>query len=172
MEKYIVKGDIKMSSYDVKIKFSELEAVNNYLNPEDQKEVQELIDKTYIGDSMCYNAQEVERLHKKYFSYITNMKLKESEAINKFVEEFENLLVDHTIKFDYNNKEETKFKKDGYYNAVAAGLVNLCKEYGNRNIYNVLEKIPQEKQDNLCLFIWALYYSLPDEEKKKIDTKL
>ena len=100
------------------------------------------------------------------------MRLKESEAINSFIEQFENLLIDHTSKFDYSNKEETEFKKDSYYYAVAAGLINLCKEYGKGNIYNIFEKIPQEKLNNLCLFIWALYYSLPEEEKKKIDTKL
>lgn len=161
-----------MNNYDIKIMFSELEAVNNYLNSEEQKEVQALIHKTYIGDSICYNPKETERLHKKYLSAITKMRLKESEAINSFIEQFENLLIDHTNKLDYNNKEETEFKKDSYYNAVAAGLVNLCKEYGNGNIYNIFEKIPEEKLNNLCLFIWALYYSLPEEEKKKIDTKL
>lgn len=161
-----------MNNYDIKIMFSELEAVNNYLNSEEQKEVQALINKTYIGDSICYNPHETERLHKKYLSAITKMRLKESEAINSFIEQFENLLIDHTNKLDYSNKEETEFKKDSYYNEVSAGLINLCKEYGKGNIYNIFEKIPQEKLNNLCLFIWALYYSLPEEEKKKIDTKL
>ena len=45
---------MNMNNYDIKIMFSELEAVNNYLNSEEQKEVQALINKTYIGDSICY----------------------------------------------------------------------------------------------------------------------
>ena len=143
-----------MNNYDIKIMFSELESVNNYLNSEEQKEIQALINKTYIVDSICYNPQETERLHKKYLSSITKMRLKESEAINSFIEQFENLLIDHTNKLDYNNKEETEFKKDSYYNAVAAGLVNLCKEYGNGNIYNIFEKIPEEKLIiYVCLFV-------------------
>lgn len=56
-----------MNNYDIKIMFSELEAVNNYLNSEEQKEVQALINKTYIGDSICYNPQETKRLHKNIY---------------------------------------------------------------------------------------------------------
>ena len=99
-----------------------------------------------------------------------------------FADRFECLVATHLNTNHYHNHivinsvsfRDGKKYYDNYktYSAIRRVSDNLCKEYGNGNIYNIFEKIPEEKLNNLCLFIWALYYSLPEEEKKKINTKL